>query len=145
MADVESSPAQTRTLAMSTGRGPRCQSLEPTPVMRRPCFSSPSHISIAFAISAWLPLVISIAAMPSGTACSHPHPAQIAPGWLMEKTPPRAVVARTRSPMRGSPGITRKSTKSRAPPIPHALAWPPGVVISSPMMRNRPSSGPGSV
>ena len=36
IAAVESSGAQTRTLAASMGKGPRCQSLEPIPVIRRP-------------------------------------------------------------------------------------------------------------
>ena len=100
------------------------------PTSRPPC-----------AISPWLPLEISIAVTPSGTACSQPQPAQDALGWLMEKSAPRPVAARTRSAIRASPGRTRKSTRSRQPPRPHTLAWPPGVVTSSPTMRSRPSVG----
>ena len=144
IARVESSSAHTRTLATSKGAGGRCQSLDPTATIRRPSFRRRSHISIAAAISPWRPLVISIPVTPSGTACSQPQPTQVEAGWLIENTAPRDVAAFTSSPIRGSPASTRKSTASRSPPSPQTLAWPPGVVTSSPTIRSRPSAGTGS-
>jgi hypothetical protein len=80
MARVESSFAHTRTLADPIGESPRCQSLTPIAVTRRPARNNVSHKATARGISSGSRPLISMVLTPSGTACVHEHATQAEKG-----------------------------------------------------------------
>ena len=143
--DGRGATARLRTRARSPRRrsdrrARRCQSLEPTAAMRRPAAAACPTSAIAWAMSVAPGFEISMPSTPRGTAWSQAQRAQSSKGWLMENSAPWAW-RRSRVVDGGSRRAGRGSRRSRArPPSPHTLAWPPGVVTSSPAIPGGPSA-----